>query len=217
MKYAAVARLHHRTLARSMRWIQSFSFLCFAALLYFVFQLPFRVILACLPIGVLTLLYAIPILPDNKNLRRVPTLKVFIIALVWAGLTVYIPSVYYKIELDWHLIYLLLERVILVLCLMIPFEIRDLKFDVSALRTVPQLYGIKKTKMMGGVLLLFYVILLVLEKVPCLNVLSAEGVLILATALSILFAKKEQSLYYAAFWVEGIPLLAAGILLLTSC
>ena len=215
VKYAALAGLHHRHLTQSLKSIQTFSLLCFLAFCYFAFQFDWVFWLYCIPLGILTLLYAIPFLPHKKNLRRIPTLKVFIIAAVWAGVTVYLPAISAD-RLDFSVSILFVQRVLLVLALMIPFEIRDLTYDALALNTLPQVLGIKKTKLLGLVLLVGFVFLEFFYPKNQTGITVITCILGLITAFSILKATTHQSSYYASFFVEGIPVLWWLVLLAFS-
>ena len=62
VKFAGVAKLHHRSLTDSLKVIQIFSLICFLALCFFAYQIPLETLLYFLPFGLLTLLYAIPFL-----------------------------------------------------------------------------------------------------------------------------------------------------------
>ena len=156
VKYAGVAGLHHRSLAKSLQAIQVFSFLCFGAWVFLLFSMGTSFWIACIPLGLLTLLYAVPFLPRHKNLRMVPSIKIFIIAAVWSGATVYLPLAYHDYGWDASVVVELLQRFLLTLILILPFEIRDLKYDAESLGTLPQLYGIKKTQMVGYVFVGLY-------------------------------------------------------------
>lgn len=212
VKYAGIAQLHHRSLTSTLRIIQVFSLFCFACCLYFAFQLPWSVLLACLPLGLLTVFYAVPLFPSKENLRTTPTLKIFVIAAVWAGTTIYLPKVNYGLNWNLEIIGLLLQRFFFVLALIIPFEIRDLVFDDKELATLPQLIGIKRTKMLG------YFLLIMALGVSFLGNLGENwfvlSIFVLLTALSIFFSGRKQNEYYASFWVEGIPICYWLILLL---
>ncbi|HEA30162.1 MAG TPA: hypothetical protein ENH91_09235 [Leeuwenhoekiella sp.] len=204
VKYAGIAQLHHRSLTSGLKMIQIFSLFCFVCSLYYAFQVSWDVLLACIPLGLLTLFYAVPLFPSNDNLRTTPTLKVFVIAAVWAGTTVYLPKVAFELQWETEIIILLIQRFLIVLALIIPFEIRDLTFDDKKLATLPQLLGIKSTKMLGYLLLFFAL---------GINFMSNSGdnwlfseILISLTALAIYFSGKKQNPYYASFWVEGIPI-----------
>ncbi|MGB3774134.1 MAG: hypothetical protein WA951_02660, partial [Leeuwenhoekiella sp.] len=88
VKYAGIAQLHHRSLTTALQTIQYFSLLCFFCCIYFTFKVGWNVLLGCLPLGLLTLFYAVPLF-SSQNLRTAPTIKIFVIAAVWAGATVY--------------------------------------------------------------------------------------------------------------------------------
>mgnify|MGYP001364206609 FL=1 len=133
--------------------IQLFSFVCILALAYFAFQFDLEFWLSCAPLALLTALYAVPFLPNNTNLRTLPTLKIFIIAVVWAGVSVYLPVVYEASAFTTEFYLMLAQRFMLVLALIIPFEIRDLTYDSAALGTLPQVLGIKKTKLFESIFL----------------------------------------------------------------
>src|SRR5690606_24706203 len=92
VKYAKIARLHHRKLANSLKTIQIFSAVCFVLLLYTVFCLPSNVLLIAIGCGLPTFFYAVPII-RHKNLRSLTGIKIFIVAFVWAGITVLVPVV----------------------------------------------------------------------------------------------------------------------------
>ena len=207
VKYSGVARLHHRSLTDSLKVIQIFSFMCFAAWVYFILQLPFNFLLRCVPLGLLTLLYALPVFPKKKNLRRVPTLKIFVIAAVWAGATVYLPVVYHAILWDWDLFIVLFQRFLIVLALIIPFEIRDYKYDDAELGTIPQILGVVRTKLTGIVLLIGFVILAYFKDNLSYDYLYATLIITIILSVVILLTRKEQSRYFSSFWVEGIPIL----------
>lgn len=92
VKYAGVAKLHHRSLTRDLKIIQIFSFFCFLAMFFYAFLLPTKTLFLAFPFTLLTILYAVPFLSGfEKNLRNIGYLKIIIVALVWAGFTVIIP------------------------------------------------------------------------------------------------------------------------------
>ena len=99
VKYFGIAKFHHRSLTQSLKAIQIFSFICFAFLCYYALQLPFKSLIYILAFGVITFLYAFPFIPkdfylDNQqNLRDVSGIKVYIIAFVWTGVTVFLPLI----------------------------------------------------------------------------------------------------------------------------
>lgn len=148
VKYAAVAGLHHRSLTNALKSIQIFSFFSFGIILLLLFLLSKETIIATVIFALLTFFYAVPLL-KNKNLRTLSGLKIFIVALVWAGVTVILPLVASKTVIETAHLLAFLQRLCLVLVLTLPFEIRDIPYDATGLQTFPQQLGIKKNKRVG--------------------------------------------------------------------
>lgn len=206
-KYAGQARFHHRSLTNQLKSIQIFSLLAFVVLIYTAILQSLPFLLTNLVLGLLTLFYAVPVLPNQKNLRSLTSLKVFIIAFVWAGAALWLPLVdqqsLFKVDVFWKtLIYF-----VFVLALILPFEIRDLHFDEPNLGTIPQRIGIRKTKIFGYSLLLIFIILHLLEPLATLQVILTSLGIAGLTGVLIYFSSTDQSPNYASFWVESLPIL----------
>lgn len=219
VKYFSIAKFHHRRLAIWLKWIQIMSAVCFCLMCYYVFQLHTKTLLWIAVFGFATFFYAMPVLPKkinldgDQNLRNISGLKVYIIAFSWMGVTVFLPILNNNYAIDIDVILVALQRFLFVLVLMLPFEIRDLKYDSLELGTIPQKIGIKKTKILG---ILMLVLMLVLEffKVQIgVSQIIVLLIIITATFLFLVFSKKEQGIYYSSFWVEGIPILWLVLLL----
>ena len=219
VKYFGLARFHHRSLTNWLKLIQVFSLMCFIGMCYFALKLELISLVVLLGFGVVTFLYAIPFLPNkilydkHKNLRNVSGLKVYIIALVWAGVTVVLPILNNHVPLDTNVVVTGFQRFVFVTVLMFPFEIRDLNYDSLKLATIPQQIGIKNTKMVGVLLLMLFFLLEFLK--PQLNVEHTVSLLItmFVTLMFLIFANRNQGRYYSSFWVEGIPLVWLLLLL----
>ncbi|WP_147448370.1 hypothetical protein [Dokdonia sinensis] len=206
VKYASVAGLHHRSLARSLRSIQVFSVMCGLGMIFTGLVLRWETLLTCAILALFTLFYAVPLFLLKRNLRSIAGIKVFVIALVWAGTTVVLPVVENGLELYWDVYIIALQRFLIVLTLMIPFEIRDLAYDTMALHTLPQVMGIKKVKLLGVSLL---VIGFLLEYT--IDDFKIQQIVILCIVLLILgflitLSRKRQPKYYASFIVEAVPI-----------
>ena len=213
IKYAELAGLQHKSLIRSLQNLQVFSLVVFCLLVFFLTQLDFIVLTLLGVLCFFTLLYVIPAV-NHKNFRSIAGVKVFIVALVWSGLTVLVP-VYYANSVPPDLWFCFAQRFFIVLALIIPFEIRDLPQDKSVLVTFPQLLGIQKTKLLGGLLL---ILILLLEGLKQPFVLSKTAPLIIVCALiafCLYLSRVEQSKYFASFWVEGIASFWAVMLWVT--
>jgi len=100
-----------------------------------------------------------------------------------------------------------IQRFLVVILLMLPFEIRDLKFDNLKLSTIPQKIGVKQTKRFGMVLVgLVFFLEFLKDDISGHQTLVLFIVLLLLLVL-LLCSKVEQSKYYSSFWVEGWPIL----------
>lgn len=213
VKFFGLAKFHHRSLATWLKYIQLFSLVCFLLMCYYVLQLEQTTLVYISIFGVVTFLYAIPFLPkkifldEKQNLRSLSGLKVYVIALVWCGVTVFLPIVNADFSMNWDVSITAIQRFVFVLVLMLPFEIRDLQYDSVKLATIPQQIGIKKTKVIGVLLLMVFFFLDYLKDDMQLMNLLVLLVVTAITLLSVVLAKKEQSKYYSAFFVEGIPVL----------
>ena len=223
VKYFGVAKFHHRSLAVWLKVIQVFSFMAFLAMCFVALYLELNTLILIGILGVVTFFYAIPVMlpkrylfDDHKNLRQIGGLKVYVIALVWAFTSVYLPVVNEAVSIDADVIILGLQRFCYVLVLMLPFEIRDLNYDSLKLATIPQKIGIKKTKIIGVLLLLLFVLLDYFKDVLKQETLLSTVIIALLTFVLLMFSNKNQSKYYSAFWVESLPIIWLVILLLLS-
>ncbi len=194
------------------------------AMSYYFIKLDSKTMI-CIGVGaVLSLFYSIPFY-KNKSLRQLSNLKIYIVALTWVISTAIVPFVHF--DTSFTLIPFLHISIIFIwiLCLMIPFEIRDYYDDPTHLNTLPQKYGLTKTKHIGislvvlllGFLVLFYNLEVYNLKtndevlfsfiLPIKKTLLTQGLIYIITMLFIIFSKIEQSKYYSSFWVEALPIL----------
>ena len=213
IKYFGLAKFHHRSLANWLKLIQIFSLISFVLMGYYAFQIHIKTYIYLEALGLITFLYAIPFLPrrflydDKQNLRSVGGIKIYVIAFVWSGVTVFIPLVNNGVYISEEIFITALQRFIFVIVLTFPFEIRDLKFDSLKLATIPQKIGEQWTKIIGVILLMiFYALEFFKTEVP-----TKEYLIVLIITLITLFllvkARRDQGNYYSGFWVEGIPIL----------
>lgn len=155
--------------------------------------------------AVITFLYSIPII-SKKNFRNFAGIKIFLVALVWAGVTVLIPLIGANQEVTWDHGLTFIQRFILVIVLTLPFEIRDMEADPQRLKTIPQKFGLSITKVLGGVLLFLAVAIELLK--GHMNSIHLISLVLVSTITfaALYFTRKGMSYYYSAFWVESIPI-----------
>lgn len=206
VKYAGVAKLHHRRLTKSLKIIQFFSFVSFVAFCFFGYKLSLYTLYSIAPLSLLTILYAVPFLSGfEKNLRQVSYLKIVVVATVWAAVTVVIPVIDAKETLSFSVFMLALQRLLIVVVLILPFDIRDVKFDAISLQTIPKKIGVKKTKKMG-VFLLVFALLIEYVFVDVRIVKMPFMIFFFLTIILLMRAEKDQEKYYSSFWVEALPI-----------
>ena len=206
VKYAGIAGLHHLSLTKNLRLIQVFSLLIFAGLIYILFHLPINAIIISGVLGIFTLLYVIPLFGEGKNLRGFAGIKIYVIAFVWSGVTVLLPLVNEADLFQWNVIATLIQRFLFVFALTLPFERRDLRFDMANLKTVPQIFGVYKTKIIG---ILAILTVLMLEFLKSNSDFYSLFSLLFAGILLTFFLKSSrirQPKYYSSLWVEAIPI-----------
>jgi hypothetical protein len=208
-KYIIVSNAYHKL-------IQVFSFLSFGMAILFLMRLDAKIWVATICLAVLSVLYAVPLLPRAKNLRNLAGLKVYIVAFVWAGFTVLLPVLDADMPLDWDFAVTFIQRMLLVLILILPFEIRDLQWDHKSLRTLPQLLGERNTRRLGTILSLVFFMITFLKD----NLQSEEIALRLILVAILIFVlqmgKKMRSKYFVMFWIEAIPIFWLGLLWLSE-
>ncbi len=213
VKYSKASKLYHRKLNTSKKGIRLLTILCSLFVIYFAFQLSYDTLMYMAPFIVLTVLYAVPVFPNDRNLRSIAGVKIFVIGLVWCGVTVLVPVVYVKGNLNLDFFIELVQRFLFVIVIMLPFEIRDLKYDALVLETVPQKIGVTKTKVFGSILLVAFLLLTAMkDKLSPVEVFST----ILITIITLFFlwgAERKQYEYYCSFWVESVPLMWLAIFL----
>ena len=213
VKYFGLAKFHHRSLANWLKFIQVFSMLSFVLMCYYAFQIHFKTYIYLAGMGLITFLYAIPFLPrrflidEKQNLRSVGGIKIYVIALVWSGVTVLIPLVNNGVNISGEVFITALQRFVFVIVLTLPFEIRDLKFDNLKLATIPQKIGGLWTKIIGVILLLIFYSLEFFKTEVSSKWIIIISIITLISLFFLLNANRNQGKYYSGFWVESIPIL----------
>ena len=216
VKYAGIAKLHHISLTPALKTIQVFSLLCFLGLITLVWKLPTPFIVACSVLGIFTLLYALPIFPNGKNLRMFGGLKIFLIATVWACVSGLLPLYYFERPIAFDNYIMTLQFGLFVMSITLPFDIRDLQYDSLDLNTIPQRIGVRKTKVLGICCLTLIVLLEFFKDNLHFHELLALIVMCIIASLTVVFSKTNQGKYYSSFWVESLPIVWCGLLILIS-
>lgn len=104
------------------------------------------------------ILYAFEFTPNVEGLRDVPYIKIYLIAILWAMVTVIWP---YIRDLSYDFPFALLFSVFFyILACTVPFDIRDVYYDDQQKRTIPQIFGQLGAKIIAVIFLVVSVVCL---------------------------------------------------------
>ncbi len=176
-----------------------------AGLIFYGLRLTQNALLALIPFGLATLFYVLPF-SRGKSLRAVSTLKLFLIAFCWAGVTVLLPLIQNNATIDVNVFITFLQRFLFVVAITIPFDIRDLSFDTDSLMTLPQMIGLDNSKRLGLLFLMLFLGLNFLKSDIDISILRTELIVALLALILLVRAKEHQHKYYSALFVESIPI-----------
>ena len=216
IKYDALARRHKLQIRTELKLIAALSFVSFLATGYFFLQLEQITKIIAFVFLILTMLYTLPFFPNRKNARNWAGVKIYIVALCWVGVTLFLPVINAGISIDTDIILIAVQRFILIFVLILIFEILDLQVDDPNLKTVPQQIGVERTKITGCILLFVFMILGFFQTDFSFSTMFLRLALALTVFLFLLFAHEKRSKYYTSFWVESVPVLW-WVLLLVFC
>jgi len=206
VKYDALARIQKVKMTLQLKGIAFLSFVSFIFTGYYFFQLQRITQIIGFVFLATTLLYTLPFFPNRKNARNWAGIKIYIVALCWVGVTLFLPIINNELPFTSYVYLVALQRFILIFVLILIFEIIDLKLDDPHLKTVPQQIGVVKTKRVGVMLMILFVILEFLSDDFRLEFFALKSALALTTILFLLNSNENRSRYYASFWVESIPI-----------
>lgn len=205
IKYETFFR-NKKPLWTELKAIAVLSVLSLLATVYFFFCLERITQITAVIFFGLTFLYTVPVFSKKKNIRNWSGVKIYIVAICWSGVTTLLPLMNAGTEVFSDVILKCCQRFILVIILILIFEIIDLRTDAPSLETVPQKIGVQKTKILGILLLLPLYFLEFLKTAVDANQLFINAILVVVTALFMIFANERRSKYYTSFWVETIPI-----------
>jgi hypothetical protein len=129
-------------------------------------------------------------------IRKKGWIKPFYVSFVVSYITLFIPLNRHE-----EVVLLFIQRFLLLSSVMIPFEILDSTHDAVAMKTLPHLFGIQRTKQIGYVL----VVLFCVVSFHALDCLYTCFIYALSSAVAIYFSSEKRSWYYTSFWVESLP------------
>jgi 4-hydroxybenzoate polyprenyltransferase len=192
--------------------------------LFFLMTLSSQLLLAFL--AILSLGYALPLFSSKGKkfgLRKIPGLKLFLIAFVWAFSSVILPI--FELEAS-HAIHfsfidiaiLTFKRFLFITAITIPFDIRDIFQDNTfELKTIPTVFGEKKAYLLCQFMLISYLVLLFFLRSRGLNAdFFALALTAILTGWLIFKSKWEKNEYYYFLYLDGTLILQYLMLILFS-
>lgn len=165
------------------------------------------------PVVIIALSYTLALFPYKGKmirLRDIPYLKVFLIVGVVTYTTTYLPLLYGEIEINMYapnFILLVISRALFLFAITLPFDIRDLEFDVQTnLKTFPVAIGVGNTKLISVAMIIGFLVSEYLRYIMfdgSLSVFFAMIVSGVTTLALIAFARPNGSEYFYSLGLEG--------------
>lgn len=175
------------------KFILGIAIIAFLTFMFCFYQLKVSFQLAFLQIFFLVVFYPF--------LRKFWFLKIAIVSFCVTYVVSYIPTLDTKMLFFFDTI-LQVKLFFLICALLIPFEIYDSQHDEVTLQTIPQKFGIKKTKYLGYLFLICFCIQSLILRFERFDIVIA-----IIIGIFIRFSSTKNTKYYTSFWVESIPIL----------
>lgn len=184
----------------------------------FSFRLHHFLILFCL--GGISFLYSFPFLPFRKR-RRIKDygfLKIVTLAFLWTVVTVWFPVAngHYDTGL---FTFIFIKRFVFMFVLCLLFDIRDIEIDgEEKIKTLSVILGKRKSYLLSYFLLFIFVIICVTQFIylPQWYFLAPMIISAVATLITIVLTKKNNSDYIYLAGIDGMMLLQAILVMVFS-
>lgn len=161
--------------------------------------------------ALLSLGYVIPFMGNKKlRLRDVHFIKIFLIAIVWSYVTVLLPFLEYEITIGIQELGVLLERILFIFVITLPFDLRDWEIDKkNQVRTIPATIGVNNTLRLAAVILIIWALLVFqLYTLPIALGLLVSGI---STGILVYYSPKQEHDYYFTALMDGTMILQYGL------
>jgi hypothetical protein len=149
--------------------------------------------------GLISTLYVLKI--KGTNMRQIPHLKIHLIAISWVAVVIVFPTI--NESKGEALVWSAIAHYLYVLAVTIPFDIRDLKYDIPEQRTIPQVVGINASKFISIVLLVCFAVIMLCCVEGYLLLNPWFFVSIFVQMGLVLFMNEKRSDIYCAGLIDG--------------
>ena len=193
----------------NLRVVKIFSLFSVVPILFYARSLSINSLWILSHLFLLAILYVVPIKFNGKyySFRKIPLLKIFILAYVWSFVTVVLPATEAGfLEAD-KVVLLFLERFLFIVGISIPFDIRDYERDkAQGTLTIPVWMGKRNALITSFLLVMIFVSFSVIfyewSFITFSRVIS--GLLALLFIVNVVKVKEE---FYFLFCLDGLMLL----------
>lgn len=185
---------------------------------FFLLQLSFKVFFLILPLAIFSILYVIPFINGSDKkiaIRDLPFAKIFIISLVWSLVMVALPIAdaegIGKLK-ESSSLFLLAEQFLFIFAITLPFDIRDLRYDMeSNIKTIPTYLGIRKTIILSHIILVVFLVLKAIQfygfNQMTLERFVATSITVVIVMIIIAFTNRRRPELFFSGLIDGTMLL----------
>ena len=189
------------------------------AILLLLFILGSSFLKLVLPAMLISLLYpcSIKINKHFYSIRQIPFFKIFLIAFTWSYITVLVPLWYHDFKMDYFMLDVFFQRLLFVIAISIPFDIRDC--DTDKIMTIPNTIGIIESKFFAWFCLLIIDVLLFIDVIRhniTVPSFIALFISIEICALLIYYSNKNRPLIFYGFFVESVSIIMCLFVFIAS-
>tara|TARA_B100000427_G_scaffold295923_1_gene275316 strand:- start:175 stop:855 length:681 start_codon:yes stop_codon:yes gene_type:complete len=172
-----------------------------------------------LPAILISLIYPFSIKINKKfySIRQIPFFKIFLIAFTWSYITVLVPLWYHDFKMDYFMLDIFFQRLLFVIAISIPFDIRDC--DTDKIMTIPNAIGIIESKFFAWFCLLIIDILLIIDVINhhiTLPSFIALFISIEICALLIYYSNKNRHFLFYGLFVESLSIIMCLFVFIAS-
>lgn len=186
---------------RNVRLVQTILFIGLVGTTFYALYLSLSSLFILAIMGAISFFYAFKFNLTNRktNLRDIPGIKIYLIGLVWAICCALIPMVELEL-LNSKTIQICLGFLLFIIGITIPFDIRDVDVDEINKKTIPQMIGVKWSKVIAILLVTGSFWLMSGTKELFYPSLTSSVI----SAILIAFARTKNNELYFSFIMDGL-------------